>query len=690
MSNPVSNTRNIAFIGVHHSGKTSLVESILYLTGTISRRGKTLDGTSTGDHTPESIARQMSTSVSAVNTKYRDFQFNMLDCPGFVDFKEEVKLALMGVDTAVFVIEPDPSRVVQIEPLLRYTESIGIASMVFVNKVDKQDNAFKETLDAMLAMPRHGHGRLVPIHFPIKTDTVFGYADILKVEAFKYGECGKPEKMEIPSDLKTNISNAHELLLECLADVDDTVLEMVVEGKEPPLNVMEDDLRSAVQKGNLVPILVGSAHTDAGVLCLLDAIIALCPSPLCHKFKDREGKLLELKEDGPVIAQVIKTYIHPQFGKLSLSRIFSGTLVSNAKLHNTSIEGSGEERIGGLYQLQGKKQEAVQSAGPGSIVAIARLEKVRTGDTLTSDHCPIVLNTPPVAPPLYVLAIAPKSHADEAKVMALVSKLLEEDPSLTLDWDADLHEHRLGGQGEVLLSVSLQRLERQYHLQVSADKPKVAYREAIQSAVEAHGRHKKQTGGHGQFGEVYLKIEPAENGSGNQFSESIVGGAIPHQYIPGVEKGAMEALQRGPLAGFPMVDVAVNLYDGSFHDVDSDEMSFRTAAIHAIREALPKANPRILEPIASVTIVTPSQYLSGVLSQITGRRGQILGYSARENEPGWDEVTAFVPEAELWDYIIELRTLTHGLGFYHWEHAHLAPVPSAIAEKLQHQETAKA
>ncbi len=689
MSNPTSMTRNIAFIGIHHSGKTSLTESILFLTGAISRRGKTLDGTSTADHSPESIARQMSTAVSVVNTKYRDYHFNILDCPGFIDFTEEVKLALLGVDTAIFVIEPDPARLLQIEPLLRYTESIGIASMVFVNKVDKQDTFFEETLEALLAMPRPGKGRLVPVHFPIKTDDVFGYADILKVEAFKYSSSGKAEKMNIPSELGPKIAKAHELLLECLADVDDDVLEMVVEGKEPPLNVMEKDLKSAVQKGALVPILVGSAHNDAGILCLLDAIIALCPTPFCHDYRDCDGNLLELKEDGPVIAQVIKTYVHPQFGKLSVSRVFSGTINANLKLHNTSIEGSGEERIGGLYQLQGKKQESIQSAGPGSIVAIARLEKARTGDTLTSNGCTVVLNKPPLPPPLYVLAIAPKSHDDEAKVMGLITKLLEEDPTLTLDWNADLHEHRLGGQGEVLLSVSLQRLERQYHLQVNAQKPKVAYREAIQASVETHGRHKKQSGGHGQFGEVYLRIEPAENGSGNQFSESIVGGAIPQQYIPGVEKGVMEALQRGPLAGFPMVDVSVNLFDGSFHDVDSDEMSFRTAAIQAIRDGVPKADPRILEPIASVVVVTPSQHLSAVLSQITRRRGQILGYSARENEPGWDEVTAFVPQAELWDYIIELRTITSGLGFYHWEFAHLAPVPAAIADELQHKEAVK-
>ena len=266
----------------------------------------------------------------------------------------------------------------------------------------------------------------MPAHFPIKNDNVFGYVDILKTEAFKYGIKGVPEKMAIPADLKANVKQAHEMLLECLADVDDAVLEMVVEGKEPPLSLLEEDLRKAVRQGKLVPVLVGSAQSDAGVLCLLDAIISLCPSPFCHDYRDGAGNLIEVKETGPVIAQVLKTYIHPQFGKLSLSRIFSGTISGDTKLRNTSIEGSAEERSGGLYQLQGKKQELIQNAGPGSIVAIARLDNARTGDTLTSHECPTVLKRPPVAPPLFVLAISPKSRADESKVMSIVSKLLEE------------------------------------------------------------------------------------------------------------------------------------------------------------------------------------------------------------------------------------------------------------------------
>jgi elongation factor G len=533
-------------------------------------------------------------------------------------------------------------------------------------------------------MPSHdSKGRMVPVQLPMNDDAVFGYVDVLRCGAYKYSANGIAESIDMPLPMAGTVSATHEQLLECIADVDDSVLEMVIENKEPPLNVIEDDLRKAVRTGAFVPVLVGSAQNDAGVLCLLDALITLCPSPFCHEYKDQHDKVLEVKEDGPIVAQVIKTYIHPQFGKLSLSRIFTGTIRNDSRLHDNSIEGAPDERIGGLYQLQGKKQDSIPSAGPGEIVAIARMETARTGDTLSNNGINTVLYRPPVPAPFYTLSISPKSRADESKVMGLVSRLLEEDPTISLEWDSASREHRLGGPGEVVLSVALQKLERQYHLQVTTDKPKIAYKEAIQSPVEAHGRHKKQTGGHGQFGEVYFKIQPLQNGTGNQFSESIVGGAIPQQYIPGVEKGVMEALQRGPLAGFPLIDVSVNLFDGSFHDVDSDEMSFRMAAILALREALPRANPQILEPISSVMVVAPSQYISGVLAQITGRRGQILGYSGREDEPGWDEVNAYIPQSELWNYIIDLRSLTHGLGYYRAEFSHMAPVPFSISEELK-------
>lgn len=691
MSIPASQIRNVALIGINRSGKTSLAESILHLTGAISRRGKITDGTMTTDYEPEAIARQISTQTSMARTTYQGVTFNILDCPGFVDFSEEVKLALMGVDAAVFVVEPDPGRLIQMDTLLRFTEEIGISRLVFVNKMDKPDLNFADTLTTLKNMPGTKTPRpLAPMHYPIGSGSgLTGYVDVLKKEGFKYGAQGKPEKSDVPGELQADLDDAREKLVESLADTDDALLEMVLEGNDPPIDLLEKDLKAAVRAGTIVPILIGSAHTDVGVFSLLDALIALTPSPAEREYKDVDGKVLTIKEDGPVVAQVLRTYINPQSGKISLARVYTGTITGDSQLVDSSKGGS-KERVGGLYWMVGKKQETMPSAGPGNIVAIARLETPRTGDTLVSEKETTIMPTPPTPPPLYSLAISAKNRNDEAKLSTLLGKLAEEDPILKIDRDADTHEYCLFGQGEVHLSLSRQRLERKYSIQLDSKKPKIAYKETILGKVEAHGRHKKQTGGKGQFGEVYLRIEHLERGAGNKFSESIVGGSVPRQYIPGVEKGVTEALGRGPLAGYPCVDVSVNLFDGSYHDVDSDEMSFRMAAILAMREGMSKAGPIILEPITEVKIRVPNAYTSGVLGQVTGMRGQILGYGPDPNRTGWDEVVANIPRAEIWDYIIELRTLSQGLGFYEWKFAHLSQVPPTVSQELVAQATAQA
>lgn len=689
MANP-QKIRNVAFIGLNRSGKTSLVEAILHLTGGISRRGKIADGTMTTDYEPEAVTRQMSTSVSFARTTYQDTLFNLVDCPGFIDFQEEVKLALMGVDAAVFVVEPDPHKLIQMDTLLRFTEDIGISRLVFVNKMDKPDVDFAETLNTLKDMPGTKTPRpLNPLHYPIiGAQGISGYVDVLKKEAFKYGAQGKPEHQDVPGELQADLESAREKLVDGLADTDDALLEMVLEGTEPPLEHLEKDLKQAVRQGTFVPILVGSAHSDAGVFSLLDDILALCPDPHEREYKDSDGKVIEVKDDGPVIAQVIKTYVNPQSGKLSVTRVISGTINGDSTLVDITRSGP-KERIGGLYWLQGKKQETMVTAGPGSIVAIARLETPRTGDTIGSEKETRQLPAPPAPPPLYSLAIAPKNRNDEAKLSTLLAKLSEEDPVLRTDRDPDTNEFCLYGQGEVHLTLNRQRLERKYHIELDSKRPKIAYKETIGKQVEAHGRHKKQTGGRGQFGECYLRISPLERGSGNKFGESIVGGSIPRQYIPGIQKGVEEALSRGILAGFPVVDVDVNVYDGSYHEVDSDEMSFRMAGILAMREGMTKAAPFILEPVAEVKVVVPGSYTSGVLSQLNGLRGQILGYGPLPDRQGWDEVNAHVPQKELWDYIIELRTLTQGLGFYTWKFSHLAPVPPDLSKELQAQASAE-
>jgi elongation factor G len=625
----------------------------------------------------------MSTQVSVAHTTYKNVQFNILDCPGFVDFNEETKLALTGVDAAVFVVEPDAHKLIQMDLLLRYTEQIGISRLVFINKLDKPDLEFDETLSALknisgLKTPRP----LAPLQYPIGSGASFvGYVDVLRKEGFKYGAQGKSEKSDIPDNVKAEVEASREKLIESLADTDDALLEQVLEGTEVSLDTLECDLKSAVRAGTIVPILVGSAHTDAGVFSLLDAIIALCPDPLEREYKDKNGRTIEIQASGPVITQVIKTYIHPQSGKLSIARVITGTVKADSLLQDISRNGE-KERVGGLYTVMGKRHDSAGNAGPGSIIAIARLETPRSGDTLVTEKETRAMPVPETIPPLYSLAITPKNRNDETKLSAHLAKLVEEDPLLIVDRDKDTHEYCLYGQGEVHLTLARQRLERKYHIALDSARPQIAYKETIQGHAEAHGRHKKQTGGKGQFGDVFLKIESVERGAGNKFTESIVGGAVPRQYIPGVEKGVVEALGRGPLSGFPVVDVAVNLFDGSYHDVDSDEMSFRMAAILAMREGLSKAHPVILEPIAEVRICVPGAFTSGVLGQMNGLRGHILGYGPDINRQGWDEIVAHIPQGELWDYIIELRTLSQGLGYYVWKFAHLAPVPPNLSQEL--------
>lgn len=691
MSSDASKTRNVAFIGINKSGKTSLIEALLNLTGTTSRLGKIQEGTCVTDYEPESTDRQISTQVSFAHFKYKGYQFNVLDCPGFIDFTEEVKQALMGVDTAIFVVEPDPNRLIQMDTLLRFTEEIGVARMVVLNKMDKLDIPLEETMKVLKEMPGNKTPRpLAPLHYPIGTGEDFkGYVSVLKEEAFTYGDKGEPVKTDIPEELQLNYEESREKLIESLADTDDNLLEMILEGEDPPLELLEKDLGLALKAGTFVPILVASAMTNGGLIPLLDLIIALCPAPNEREYKDAEGNKLEVKDDGPVVAQVLKSYVNPQSGKLSIVRVFSGTVKADSQLTVTNREAT-KERTGGLYQLQGKKQDSIESAGPGSIVALSRMDSPKTGETISTDGGKTVMPAAKEPPALYSLAISPKNRSDEAKLSTLLQKLLEEDPILKVDRDPDTHEFCLYGQGEVHLTLNRQRLERKYSLSLESTKPKIAYKETIQKPVNAHGRHKKQSGGKGQFGEVYLKIEPRERGAGMEFSESIVGGSVPRQYIPGVEKGVTEALVKGPSAGYPCVDISVNLYDGKFHDVDSDEMSFKMAGILAMKEGMSKANPVILEPVAQVKIYVPNEYTSGVLGQITGRRGQILGFSADPDQQRWDIVNCNMPQAELWDYIIELRTHTQGLGYYTWEFDHYAQVPANISQQLINEATAAA
>ena len=658
--------RNVAFVGPHHTGKTTLVEAILAHTGAIGRRGSIADGTTVTDHEPEDAAHLQSTTVGFAHTTAHDVDITIVDTPGFIDFFEETKQALAGVDAAVIVVEADPARVVQTQAIVNHLEATHMPHVFIVNKMDRPGADFAATLAAL----QEAYGRhVVAEQWPLGSAEHFsGFVDLARMKAFRF-EAGEGE---IPAELRELAGRKHVELLEAMADFDDHLMEELLEGVEPPLDEIDRDLCSECAHDQVIPVLVAAGISGAGVDALVRAIEHWFPSPADAPLPDAEGRPIAPDPAAPAIARIIKTAIHPQSGKLSIARVISGTVKADATLANV---GRQEEkvRLGGLYRLQGKKQEPIPEAGPGSIVAFARLDSVATGDTLTSNGHKVLLPRVPVAEPVFAVAIKPKERIDEAKISQMLARIVDEDPALRLERADVTHELLLLGSGEQHVAIAVERLARKYKVEVATAAPTIPYQETITGGTEVHSRYKHQTGGHGQFGDVWLRFEPRERGSGVSFDEKIVGGVVPRQFIPAVEKGVREALAHGP-SGYPVTDVHVTLFDGQYHDVDSSEQSFKTAAGMGVRDALPKCNPVVLEPIALVQVIVPTGYTSTVIQQLTGKRGQILGMNPADRA-GFDVVEAYVPAVELSRYITELRTGTQGLGTYSWRHERYDPVP---------------
>lgn len=658
--------RNIAFVGPHHAGKTTLVEAILAHTGAIGRRGSIGDGTTVTDHEPEDAAHLQSTTAGFAHTTADGIEINIVDTPGFIDFFEETRQALAGVDAAVVVVEADPARVVQTQAIVDHLESTHMPHVFVINKMDRPGADFPATLRAL----QEAYGRhVVAEQWPLgSAEQFWGYIDLAHMKAYRFD---KGEE-EIPADSRELAHRRHVELLEAMADFDDHLMEELLEGVEPPLEEIDRDLCSECAHDQVVPVLVAAGISGAGVSALVRAIEQWFPSPSEAPALDAEGRPVAPDPAGPVVARVIKTSIHPQSGKISIVRILSGTIKADATLANVTKRDE-KVRLGGLYRLQGKKQEPIAEAGPGSIVALARLDSVATGDTLTSNGHKVLLPRVPVAEPVFAVAIKPKERIDEAKISQMLARIVDEDPALRLTRADVTHEMLLLGSGEQHVSIAVERLARKYKVEVATAAPTIPYQETITNGTEIHSRYKHQTGGHGQFGDVWLRFEPRERGVGITFEDKIVGGVVPRQFIPAVEKGVREALVHGP-SGYPVTDLHVTLYDGQYHDVDSSEQSFKTAAGMGVREALPKCNPVVLEPIAHVQVIVPTSHTSTVIQQLTGKRGQILGMNPTERV-GFDVVEAYVPAVELSRYITELRTGTQGLGTYSWRHERYDPVP---------------
>ncbi len=666
--NVLSGSRNVAIVGSYLSGKTTLLESILFVTGATTRKGKVQDGNTIGDSSAEARDRQMTVEVNAASTEYGGVRFTFLDCPGSIEFAQETMNALIGVDAVVIVCEPTADRVLNLSPLFKFLDDWEIPHLVFINKMDRADIDFT---DVLAALKRVSSRPLVPHQYPIgKGEHLVGFIDLVTEQAYHYHPGAPADLVPLPEHLREQEKATRNEMLETLAEFDDHLLEELLEDINPSQEEIWQDLKMELGADQIVPVFVGQADADLGVRPLLEALLREAPDP--EVTAQKRGIVLS---DSTPLAQVLKIYYTPQGGKLSLVRVWQGTVEDGMTLNGV--------RVGGIYRLTGPKVQNLNRAVAGEIVALGRMDGITTGDTLTSDSTSgVELPRAEKLTPVFAQAIAPEKRSDEVKLTAALAKLIEEDPALVWEHHGDTHEIILWGQGDIHLQVAMDRLRRKYNLPMSTHLPQIPYKETIRkNASHIHGRYKHQTGGHGQFGDVYLDIQPLSRGTGFNFKDTIVGGVVPKQYIPAVETGVREFLAHGPL-GFPVVDVAVTLTDGSYHNVDSSEQAFKQAARLAMQEGMAKCEPMLLEPILNVVISVPNDFTSKALRLISGRRGQILGYDAKAGWLGWDEITAFIPQAEMHDLIVELRSLTLGVGFFEWQYDHLQEVPEKLAEQV--------
>lgn len=663
----ITQTRNVAIVGPYGSGKTTLLESLLYVTKSITRKGKISEGTTVGDSSPYARERQMSVELNLATVTQDDIQLTFLDCPGSIEFAQETYNALVGAGSAIIVCEADADRVLTLAPLFKFLDDWQIPHLVFINKMDREKNSFMDVLHALKAVSSRP---LVPQQYPIFQErNLVGYIDLIDEQAYHYHSGASADPVSFPESLKTEEKKAREELLETLANFDDHLLEELLEDIDPPQDEILADLKKELGADQIVPVFFGVAEQDFGVRPLLSALIKEAPDPSITA--TRRG--LKAGDKDETIAQVLKTYYTPQGGKLSLVRVWQGEVTDGMTLNGV--------RTSGLYRLTGAQQESLQKAGVGSIVALGRLEGIGTGETLSSSGRIPNLPKADTLTPVYALAVVAENRKDEVKLGSALGKLLEEDPAFRWEQHGDTHEVILWGQGEIHLKTGLDRLRRKYNLPMTTRPPRIPYKETIRKGTVSHGKYKHQTGGHGAFGDVYLEIKPRERGEGFEFHETIVGGVVPKQYIPGVETGVRDYLQQGPL-GFPVVDIEVTLTNGSYHSVDSSEQAFKQAARIAMTEGMAKCDPILLEPIVLMTISAPNEFTSKVLQLISGRRGQILAYEPLADWQGWDETQAYLPQAEMQDFIVELRSLTLGVGFFKWDFHHLQEVPDKVASAV--------
>ena len=670
--------RNVVLLSHSGAGKTSLSEAMLYSSGAITRLGKVDQGNTTSDYDPDEVKRNISIYLSLLPCEWQGFKVNAIDTPGYADFVGEVKAAVRVADGAVIVLCAASGVEVGTELVWGYAEEQKIPRLVFVNKIDRENADFFNAVDELQA---NFGKRCLPIELSIGSQENFqGVVDLINMKSYTGSQW---QEGEIPDSLKSQAEEFREKLVEAVAETDDNLIAKYLEGEELTEEEIRQGLRVATLGGQVVPILVGSALGNLGVTRLLDAICHFLPSP-----KDRDQisatnpqlkqeETVELDPTAPLAALVFKTSADPYVGKLTYFRVYAGTLHSDSMVWN--VAKNCQERIGQLYVLRGKAQEPVPRLIAGDIGAVAKLAETGTGDTLCGRDHPLVLPAMEFPLPVLSAAVHPKAKADLDKMGSALSKLTEEDPSLQVRREADTMETILSGVGETHLEVAAGRMLRKLGVNVMIETPKVPYKETIAISTKAEYKHKKQTGGHGQYGHVFLELEPLPRGTGYQFSNRIVGGVVPRNYIPAVEKGVVEAVQEGVLAKYPVVDIKVTLYDGSYHTVDSSDMSFKIAGAHAVRKGLSQGNTVLLEPIMNMRITVPEGFTGDIIGDLNSKRARVLGMNP---QGGWNIIEAQAPLAEVQRYAIDLRAMTQGRGNFQMEPSHYEEVPAHIAPKI--------
>jgi len=674
--------RNVALLSHSGSGKTSLLEAMLFDAGAITRIGNVGDGTTASDYDPDEIKHRISINVTVLPLNWKSNKVNVIDTPGYPDFVGEVRSALRVSEGAVILVCAASGVEVGTEQVWSYAAEANMPRLIFMNKMDRENANFAQTLEQIQSKLSP---RCVPIQLPIGSQKDFkGVIDVINKKAY----AGNPAKeIEVPASMSADVDSAREKLIEAVVEIDDEIMTRYLDGGEISTEEIYKCIKESTLQGKVVPVLAGSGLTNNGVATLLDAIVEYLPSPAAVSFKaaDASGKEGEYKAaDSPLAALVFKTTTDPHVGKISYFRVYSGTFSSNSQVWN--VNKGAVERVGQVSIPHGKTQEAATQIPTGDIGVVVKLANTVSGDTLSIKEHALKLN--PIVFPLPALskAVHPKSKADLDKMSSGLARISEEDPSLKVQREADTGELTLGGMGDTHLEIAASRLQRKFGVDVNLEVPKVPYKETITQQVDAEYKHKKQTGGHGQYGHVLITMEPLPPSGGFEFESKVVGGAVPRNYIPAVEKGVKEARLEGVLAGYPAVDMKVTLYDGSFHPVDSSEMAFKIASAQAFKKGMTDGSPVLLEPIMNMTVTVPDSFTGDIIGDLNTKRARVMGMSPSH---GMNVIQAQVPLAEILRYAIDLRSMTQGRGTFTIEFDHYEAVPALIAQKIIAQHSQK-